>query len=292
MQPPVFDKFQNEDRDFKSIGKSLWVYFAVMLAITIPFSYIDNGLSAIISIITILITIFYCKRKTKIQIPGSIYDLNCSVKELGKYFILMTGFSMAAILFISIISTVFTTITNLDIPQADFTFDFSSLSGWLFLFYVCLIGPIFEEVLFRGAILRTLNRYNRYFAIIASALIFGLFHLYLEQGAHAFVLGLVLAYASLKTDSLMVPILLHIFHNTLTTFTSFSMSLTTIDLLFRFACMIVALIWLSNHIKDLKKEYQEDPISYPFFSRLFLRFSFISWFVLFILETVVSFIVG
>ena len=125
----------------------------------------------------------------------------------------MTGFSMAAILFISIISTVFTTITNLDIPQADFTFDFSSLSGWLFLFYVCLIGPIFEEVLFRGAILRTLNRYNRYFAIIASALIFGLFHLYLEQGAHAFVLGLVLAYASLKTDSLMVPILLHIFHN-------------------------------------------------------------------------------
>ena len=73
----------------------------------------------------------------------------------------------------------------------------------------------------------------------------------------------------------MVPILLHIFHNTLTTFTSFSMSLTTIDLLFRFACMIVALIWLSNHINDLKKGYQEDPISYPFFSRLFLRFSFI-----------------
>ena len=137
MQPPVFDKFQNEDRDFKSIGKSLWVYFAVMLAITMPFSYIDNGLSAIISIITILITIFYCKRKTKIQIPGSIYDLNCSIKEMGKYFILMTGFSMAAILFISIISTVFTTITNLDIPQADFTFDFSSLSGWLF-FVLCL----------------------------------------------------------------------------------------------------------------------------------------------------------
>lgn len=37
MQPPVFDKFQNENRDFKSIGKSLWVYFAVMLAITMPF---------------------------------------------------------------------------------------------------------------------------------------------------------------------------------------------------------------------------------------------------------------
>ena len=91
MQPPVFDKFQNEDRDFKSIGKSLWVYFAVMLVITMPFSYIDNGLSAIISIITILITIFYCKRKTKIKLPSSIYNLNCSIKELGKYFILMTA---------------------------------------------------------------------------------------------------------------------------------------------------------------------------------------------------------
>lgn len=292
MQPPVFDKFQNEDRDFKSIGKSLWVYFAVMLIITMPFSYIDNGLSAIISIITILVTIFYCKRKTKIQLPGSIYNLNCSVKELGKYFVLMTGLSMVAILFIGIVSAVFTMITNLDIPQADFTFDFGSLSGWLFLFYVCLIGPIFEEVLFRGVILRTLNRYNRYFAIIASALIFGLFHLYLEQGAHAFVLGLVLAYVSLKTDSLMTCILLHIFHNTITTFSSFSTLLTMFDLVFRLACMIVAIIWLSNHMKDLKKEYQGDPISYPFFSRLFLRFSFISWFILFIFETIASFFVG
>lgn len=292
MQPPVFDKFQNEDRDFKSIGKSLWVYFAVMLIITMPFSYIDNGLSAIISIITILVTIFYCKRKTKIQLPGSIYNLNCSVKELGKYFVLMTGLSMVAILFIGIVSAVFTMITNLDIPQADFTFNFSSLSGWLFLFYVCLIGPIFEEVLFRGVILRTLNRYNRYFAIIASALIFGLFHLYLEQGAHAFVLGLVLAYVSLKTDSLMTCILLHIFHNTITTFSSFSTPLTMFDLVFRLACMIVAIIWLSNHMKDLKKEYQGDPISYPFFSRLFLRFSFISWFILFIFETIASFFVG
>lgn len=292
MQPPVFDKFQNEDRDFKSIGKSLWVYFAVMLIITMPFSYIDNGLSAIISIITILVTIFYCKRKTKIQLPGSIYNLNCSVKELGKYFVLMTGLSMVAILFIGIVSAVFTMITNLDIPQADFTFDFSSLSGWLFLFYVCLIGPIFEEVLFRGVILRTLNRYNRYFAIIASALIFGLFHLYLEQGAHAFVLGLVLAYVSLKTDSLMACILLHIFHNTITTFSSFSTPLTMFDLVFRLACMIVAIIWLSNHMKDLKKEYQGDPISYPFFSKLFLRFSFISWFILFIFETIASFFVG
>lgn len=292
MQPPVFDKFQNEDRDFRSIGKSLWVYFAVMLIITMPFSYIDNGLSAIISIITILVTIFYCKRKTKIQLPGSIYNLNCSVKELSKYFVLMTGLSMLAILFIGIVSAVFTMITNLDIPQADFTFDFSSLSGWLFLFYVCLIGPIFEEVLFRGVILRTLNRYNRYFAIIASALIFGLFHLYLEQGAHAFVLGLVLAYVSLKTDSLMTCILLHIFHNTITTFSSFSTPLTMFDLVFRLACMIVAIIWLSNHMKVLKKEYQGDPISYPFFSRLFLRFSFISWFILFIFETIASFFVG
>lgn len=292
MQPPVFEKFQNEDRDFKSIGKSLWVYFAVMLIITMPFSYIDNGLSGIIAIITILAAIFYCKRKTKIQLPRSIYNLNCSLKELGKYFVLMTGFSMVAILFINIVSSIFTMITHLDIPQADFSFDFSSLSGWLFLCYVCLVGPIFEEVLFRGVILRTLNRYNRYFAIIASALIFGLFHLYLEQGAHAFVLGLVLAYVSLKTDSLMVPILLHIFHNTLTTITSFSLSFTMIDLLFRFACMIIALIWLSSHIKNLKEEYQDDPISYPFFSRLFLRFSFISWFVLFIFETVTSFLVG
>ena len=290
MQPPVFDKFQNENSDFKSIGKSLWVYFGFSLLLTMPFTTIDNGLSGIISTLTIVATILYCKHKTKVKFSRSDLHLNGSIKDLIKYFIIMTGFSMMALLIISFASTIFTAITHIDLPQAEISFDFSSVSGWIFLLYVCVVGPVFEELLFRGVILQTLKRYNAFFAIIASSLIFGLFHLYLEQGTHAFVLGIVLAYIAIKTDSLMVPILLHTIHNTLTTVTSFSLALSSGYIFFRFICMFIAIVWMINHYKQIKKEYAEDPISYPFFTRLFLRFSFISWFLLFIFETIISFI--
>jgi len=48
----------------------------------------------------------------------------------------------------------------------------SSDSLSMFL-YICLLAPIWEEILFRGYVLRTLEPFGKKFAIVASAFLFG-----------------------------------------------------------------------------------------------------------------------
>jgi len=77
-----------------------------------------------------------------------------------------------------------------------------------------LIGPICEEIIFRGVILEGLaKKYDPTKALIFSALIFGLIHLQPLQVIGAFFAGLILGWIYLKTQSLWVVIALHVINN-------------------------------------------------------------------------------
>lgn len=78
--------------------------------------------------------------------------------------------------------------------------------------YVSFIGPIVEELVFRGAVLRSLESHGKVFAIVISSILFGLIHANLSQGIFAAVLGLVLGYVAIQY-SLKWAILLHIINN-------------------------------------------------------------------------------
>jgi membrane protease YdiL (CAAX protease family) len=80
------------------------------------------------------------------------------------------------------------------------------------LLYIILIGPICEEIIFRGAILRALQPYGANFAIVLSALLFALIHGYLYQAINAFFIGLILAYCAWRF-SIKWSMLLHILNN-------------------------------------------------------------------------------
>lgn len=83
-----------------------------------------------------------------------------------------------------------------------------------------IVGPLLEEMLFRGLILRGfLDRYRPWQAIALNALLFGLLHLNLWQFFSAFSLGLVLAWLYYRTGSLWPCFILHSMHNTSITFT-------------------------------------------------------------------------
>ena len=64
--------------------------------------------------------------------------------------------------------------------------------------YACLLGPVAEEILFRGLVLRSLQPYGKKFAIVISSLLFGLFHGNLMQAPFAFVVGLVMGYVAME----------------------------------------------------------------------------------------------
>ncbi|MCL2806805.1 MAG: CPBP family intramembrane metalloprotease [Coriobacteriia bacterium] len=89
----------------------------------------------------------------------------------------------------------------------------ASLVSWPWgVLYVVILGPIFEELVFRGAVMRRLERHGANFAIIVSSVLFGLYHMILFQAIFAFFIGLILAYAAGRF-SLKWAILLHMLNN-------------------------------------------------------------------------------
>ena len=91
---------------------------------------------------------------------------------------------------------------------------FAGMNPMALLLGGALIGPICEEIIFRGVILEGLaKKYDPTKALIFSALIFGLVHLQPLQVIGAFFAGLILGWIYLKTQSLWVVIALHVINN-------------------------------------------------------------------------------
>lgn len=89
------------------------------------------------------------------------------------------------------------------------------------ILYMALIGPITEEILCRGAIMNITSTVSRRFALVASAVMFGLMHANLIQIINATIMGLILAYVAEKTKSLITTCILHIFNNSFAVVLSF-----------------------------------------------------------------------
>ena len=80
--------------------------------------------------------------------------------------------------------------------------------------YMSLGAPRVEEIIFRGAVLRGLEKHGQRFAILVSALLFGLFHGNIIQSPYAFVVGLVLGYVTVKYN-IVWAMVLHMINNML-----------------------------------------------------------------------------
>ena len=74
-----------------------------------------------------------------------------------------------------------------------------------------LLAPLVEELVFRGAILRSLLRWhhNHWVAIVISALLFALTHVNPAQMPHAFLIGMLLGWMYYRTDSIIPGVVYH-----------------------------------------------------------------------------------
>ncbi|MCC7666078.1 CPBP family intramembrane glutamic endopeptidase [Liquorilactobacillus satsumensis] len=87
-----------------------------------------------------------------------------------------------------------------------------SSQSFSMLLYAALLGPLTEEIVFRGYLLRSLAKYGNEMAIIISAYMFGLYHANFVQTPFAFMVGLVFGYVALNYG-IKWSIGLHIFNN-------------------------------------------------------------------------------
>jgi len=90
---------------------------------------------------------------------------------------------------------------------------------------IVVLGPILEELLFRGAATKELlKRYSPAVAILLSALLFGVFHINPAQVVFAFLFGLILAWVYYRTRSLVPCIMLHMLNNGVSTYFTLAFS--------------------------------------------------------------------
>lgn len=92
------------------------------------------------------------------------------------------------------------------------------------IFFVSVLGPVFEEIFFRGFLYRCLRRYiGVFWGILGSALLFSLIHHNFMAFLPIVTLGIVLGYLVEKTGSLVPSIVMHIIVNSISVAVLFSM---------------------------------------------------------------------
>lgn len=80
----------------------------------------------------------------------------------------------------------------------------------LLILVVGIIGPLYEEILFRYFEYQAIKRIDNVYAIVMTSIAFGLMHGNLVQGTYAFVLGLIFAIVNNREENLLPSIVMHI----------------------------------------------------------------------------------
>jgi len=77
-----------------------------------------------------------------------------------------------------------------------------------------IVGPIFEEILFRYSFVNSLKKFNsQKMVIFISSLVFAICHTGITTCIYAFIIGMVNAYLYLKKKDILIPIVIHMSAN-------------------------------------------------------------------------------
>lgn len=109
-----------------------------------------------------------------------------------------------------------------------------------------IIGPIFEEILFRYDFIQRLEKFNtnHWGIIILSGVIFGLFHTGIVTIIYATIVGIINSYIYIKDKDIMKPIILHIAGNI---FVNLLFGYNTLVLILGVILTILGLLMIRNN---------------------------------------------
>jgi len=86
----------------------------------------------------------------------------------------------------------------------------SGVEMLVIIFSIAVVAPVFEEILFRGLLQRTLTEVFRpWLAIVLQALMFGIAHGFLFQSGFAFAVGLLLGIVYERMRSITAVMIIH-----------------------------------------------------------------------------------
>ena len=248
-------------RDSNTVGFILILYFIVMLAVsyaTILLPTITSMLSGEIS--TDITEISFMSDTTFIMLESGlvslvsffgvaiIYSIIAKMNLGETYPTQKLGFKLTSllVLFGLSIAMIANYVSNMTIGVFDmFGIDANIdieypcdnfLEVLLFYVTVAVLPALVEEFAFRGVILKIMRKHSDSMAILVSGVMFGLMHGNFTQIPFALVVGLILAFITVKTNSLIPAILIHFLNNGLSVtftllYTNTNLSETIIDII-------------------------------------------------------------
>ncbi|MBR5090593.1 MAG: CPBP family intramembrane metalloprotease [Ruminiclostridium sp.] len=133
------------------------------------------------------------------------------------------GVAMTCGTFTSIISRLLNYL--LGIPQTKTAFSdtlpTSPVMFAAFMFCICVIAPVSEELLYRHILLRPLRQYGDIMPAFISALLFALSHYNFDQFLYTFGFGFFLAIIAIRSDSVIPTIIVHSLNNIVVCFNTY-----------------------------------------------------------------------
>ncbi len=125
----------------------------------------------------------------------------------------------AAILTSEVDNFMRTLIPNWDLMGAEVAEMFDNSLVWQNFIGAVIVAPVTEEFLLRGLWLRGYTKhYKPWVSIVISSVIFGALHMNLPQFVGATMSGLLLGWAYIKTKSIVLPMIIHAVHNSISLF--------------------------------------------------------------------------
>ena len=234
------------------------------------------GLLSIIAVIIAFIPILIYRGKKFFQYDLSVENRKFNLKTVAIGFVFVLALNNALGLFANVLESGLNSI-GLTATSALEDLEILNQSTPSMIIYTCLIAPVFEEFLYRGAVLRSFEKYGRRFSILVSAMLFGLMHGNFYQIFMAAGIGIILGYLATEY-SIKLTIILHIINNTFVELTTqlgshisenagniMNISMMAVSLI----VLIAGIIYKRNAIKEwIENNKMEKKIMLRFFTSI------------------------
>lgn len=177
-------------------------------------NFLSPDIGEILSIICVLI---YLYKKFNITLTSLLDFKEVTLKKLIPILIMF----FSSYIVINLITTTVTTTASIIQPLPEKDTGLSQINDLACLFFfirLIIIGPIMEEIFFRGIFLLKLkDNFNTVASLLLSTFLFAIFHSPGYGQISAFITGLLFGVITLKTNSIFYSVIGHILFNSLTT---------------------------------------------------------------------------
>lgn len=168
-------------------------------------------LTGITALLTMIPCLYFYKRDVRARVTGGLIPKagGRRLKAGEGPWLLLIGASLAT--FANMLVAALQNILPVREYQETMNQITSGKSIWMLVFWMGIVAPVAEEMVFRWLIYFRLRDYMRMgMAMAVSGILFGIYHMNLTQAVYASILGMMFAYFLEITGNLWASVLLHI----------------------------------------------------------------------------------